>query len=54
MLKNALCVFDNMGRYGSLPSLWSCNSLLSSLVIRGQCMLDDAEKVLREMDKSEP
>lgn len=36
MLKNALHVFDNMGKYGCIPSLRSCNCLLSNLVKNGE------------------
>uniref|UniRef100_A0A7N1A1V8 Pentatricopeptide repeat-containing protein n=1 Tax=Kalanchoe fedtschenkoi TaxID=63787 RepID=A0A7N1A1V8_KALFE len=36
MMKSALHVFDNMGKCGSVPSLRSCNSLLSNLVKNGQ------------------
>ncbi|KAJ6679249.1 MITOCHONDRIAL GROUP I INTRON SPLICING FACTOR CCM1 [Salix purpurea] len=36
MVKNALHVFDNMGKYGRKPSLRSCNSLLSNLAKRGE------------------
>lgn len=32
LIKDALNVFDNMGKYGRVPSLKSCNSLLSNLV----------------------
>ncbi|KAK9271157.1 hypothetical protein L1049_026746 [Liquidambar formosana] len=37
MTKNALYVFDNMGKCGRVPSLRSCNSLLSNLVKNGEC-----------------
>ena len=37
MIKNALHVFDNMPKYGCVPSLRSCNCLLSSLVRKGEC-----------------
>ncbi|KAB5526786.1 hypothetical protein DKX38_020633 [Salix brachista] len=36
MVKNALHVFDNMGKYCRKPSLRSCNSLLSNLAKRGE------------------
>ncbi|KAH7690806.1 Pentatricopeptide repeat-containing protein [Dioscorea alata] len=32
LIKHALHVFDNMGKFGRIPSLRSCNSLLSCLV----------------------
>ncbi|XAR52605.1 hypothetical protein NMG60_11020755 [Bertholletia excelsa] len=36
LTKHALYAFDNMGKCGCLPSLQSCNSLLSSLVKNGE------------------
>ena len=34
--KNALYVFDNMGKCGQIPSLRSYNSLLNNLVKKGR------------------
>ncbi|KAL6964782.1 hypothetical protein U1Q18_035838 [Sarracenia purpurea var. burkii] len=36
LTKDALYVFDNMGKSGRVPSLQSCNSLLNSLVKNGE------------------
>ncbi|XP_052192572.1 putative pentatricopeptide repeat-containing protein At1g19290 [Diospyros lotus] len=50
LTKNALYVFDNMGKCGRVPSLQSCNSLLSSLVRNGElhsvfCVYDQMIRV---------
>ncbi|XWS24316.1 hypothetical protein CRYUN_Cryun28dG0090800 [Craigia yunnanensis] len=36
LIKNALNVFDSLGKYGRVPSLRSCNCLLSNLVKNGE------------------
>ncbi|GFZ02973.1 pentatricopeptide repeat (PPR) superfamily protein [Actinidia rufa] len=50
MPKNALYVFDNMGKCGRVPSLQSCNSLLNCLVKNGElhnvfCVYDQMIRV---------
>ncbi|CAM8919008.1 unnamed protein product [Rhodiola kirilowii] len=49
MMKNALHVFDNMGKCGSVPSLRSCNSLLSNLV--KNCQFREAGTVFEQMKR---
>ncbi|CAL5380732.1 unnamed protein product [Camellia sinensis] len=50
LTENALYVFDRMGKFGRVPSLGSCNSLLNSLVQNGEwytvfCVYDQVNRV---------